>query len=326
VKPSTRSRASAFSALDWALLAAVAVMWGASFLLIKLSVADFSPTTVAWLRLVFGVVTLGLLPAARTRLRHRRDWWLIGVLGLTWMAVPFLLFPLAEQTIDSALAGMINGAAPLFTAVIALVWFRRRPTSRLLAGLALGFIGVLAVSLPNLRGLASLAGIGLLLLATLMYGVAFNLAEPLEDRNGALAVIWRAQLVAMVASTPTGMLGLRASSPTLEGWIAVAVLGAVSTGLAFACFTILIGRVGAARASVSVYLVPVVAIVLGAWLAAETISPFDLIGIVLVLLGAYLASTATPPLPSSELPVRLEEARGNDPPVVVDARDRGVVR
>src|SRR5699024_3939368 len=103
---------------DWLLIVLVAVMWGSSFLLIKIGLADLAPTAVAWLRLAFGAAALALVPAARKPLRHRRDWGLVAVLGVVWMAVPFTLFPIAEQTISSALAGMINGATPLFTAAL----------------------------------------------------------------------------------------------------------------------------------------------------------------------------------------------------------------
>lgn len=286
----SHARTRSYSAVDWVLLVGVGLMWGASFLFIKFGVSDFAPTTVAWLRLLFGAVTLALLPGARAKLRYRKDWGLVAVLGLTWMAVPFVLFPVAEQTIGSALAGMINGAAPLFTVIIAALWFRHRPTPLVVVGLLIGFLGVVTVSLPSVAGQAALLGIGLVLLATVFYGVAFNLSGPLENRNGALAVIWRAQLVALVATTPTGLLGLNDSTPTWAGFTSLIALGAVSTGIAFACFVTLVGRVGAPRASVTTYLVPVVAVVLGALVAQESIHPLSLVGIALVLLGAFLTS------------------------------------
>lgn len=287
---SPRASPVSFAAWDWFLLLAAALMWGGSFLLIKIGVHDFPPATVAWLRLLFGAATLALVPAARAPLRHRRDWWPVAALGLIWMAVPFVLFPLAQQTIPSALAGMINGAAPLFTAVIAVAWYRRWPDRRLLTGLGVGFLGVVAVNFPAIGGGASLAGVAMVLAGTVLYGVAFNLADPLERRNGALSVIWRAELIALAVLTPTGLIGLTDSTPTPLSLAAMAALGALSTGVAFACFAVLIGRVGAARASITVYLVPIVAILLGAGLAAEPVAPLSLVGIGLVLIGAYLAS------------------------------------
>lgn len=283
-------RTASFTTLDWLLFLGAGLMWGTSFLLIKLGVADFPPQTVAWLRLLFGTATLALLPGARAPLRYRRDWGWVALLGLTWMTVPFVLFPIAEQTIDSAMAGMLNSAAPLFTAVIAALWFRNRPTKFTTVGLLVGFAGVLAVTLPSVGGQNNLLGVLLVLGATILYGVAFNLSEPLEKRNGALSVIWRAMLVALVVTTPSGIIGLTHATPTWGGVTAVIVLGAMCTGVAFACFVTLVGRVGAARASATTYLVPVVAIVLGARVASEPIHPASLGGIVLILTGAWLVS------------------------------------
>src|SRR3546814_297662 len=97
-------------------------------------------------------------------------------------------------------------------------------------------------------------------------------------------------LVALVLTTPTGLNGLFRSTPSRGGIAALVLLGSVSTGIAFACFVTLVGRVGAARASVAIYLVPVVAIVLGAFAASESIHPISLGGIALILSGAYLTS------------------------------------
>lgn len=284
---------------DWLLLVLVAVMWGSSFLLIKIGLVDLEPTAVAWLRLAFGAAALALIPAARKPLRHRKDWGLVAVLGVVWMAVPFTLFPIAEQTIPSALAGMINGATPLFTAALAMAWYRRSPGSRLLVGLGVGFVGVIVLNIPAADGVASLGGIGMILLATVFYGVAFNLAGPLENRNGSLPVIWRAQLVGLVVSTPTGLVGLAGSTPTVGSMTAMAALGILSTGVGFVLFTYVLGRVGAAKASVTSYLMPIVSIVLGAGLAAEPIAALSLVGIALVLVGAYLVAGSK---------------RSNDPP------------
>lgn len=278
------------TARDWAALVAVALMWGSSFLLIKIGLEDFPPVTVALLRIVFGALTLTLVPAARRPLRHPEDWRLVALLGMVWMALPFVLFTVAQQHIPSALAGMINGAAPLFTALVALAWWRRAPGGRLILGLVVGFVGVVLIGLPNVEGSASLTGILLVLLASLLYGVAFNLSGHLQVRNGALAVLWRAQLVALVAVAPFGLPGLVNSTPTPGGVLAMVALGALGTGLAYVLFSNLAGRVGAARASVTTYLIPVVALALGAGLAGERVALLSLPGIALALLGAYLAT------------------------------------
>lgn len=279
---------------DLGLVLAVALMWGSSFLFMELGLEDFPPATVAWLRIAFGALALGSFPAARAPLRHPGDRWLVAVLGLVWMAVPFVLFPVAQQHIPSALAGMINGAAPLFTAAVALVWWRRVPEGRLLVGLVVGFAGVVLVGVPNVEGSASVLELVLVLLATLLYGVAFNISGHLQVRNGSLPVVLRAQLVALLVLTPVGLPGLARSTPTVIGLAAMVALGALGTGLAFYCFTTLAGRVGASRASVATYLIPVVALGLGAGLLGERVAPLSLVGIALALLGAWVAAGRVP--------------------------------
>ncbi len=284
-----------FSLREWGLLVAVALMWGSSFILIKVGLHDFSPEAVAWLRIVFGALALTLVPGARRPLRHRRDWGPTAVLGVIWMAVPFTLFTLAEQHISSALAGMINGAAPLFTTVVAVLWYRQAPGLRLMVGLAVGFLGVITIGLPNLEGSASALGILMSLGATILYGISFNISGPLQLRNGALPVIWRVQLVALVVSAPFGVPDLAQATPTVAGVLAMIAMGALGTGVAFAFFTVLVGRVGAPRASVATYLVPVVALALGAGLAGESVALLSVAGVALVLAGAYVATSGRRP-------------------------------
>lgn len=282
----------AFTAKDWGLLVAVALMWGGSFVLMDLGLKGLHPATVTWLRLLFGAATLACMPAARRAL-PRAEWPKVALLGTVWMAVPFLLFPVAQQWIASSLAGMINGAAPLFTAAVAALWYRRAPRRWQLAGLLIGFVGVLTIYWPTLDEMQATAlGAGLILLATLFYGIAFNLAAPLQRRNGALPVIWRALLVALALSTPYGLYGLQFADGNALWFTlpAMAALGVFATGLAFVAFVTLIGRVGAPRGSVTVYFIPVVAILLGVALLGETVEPVAIAGTALVLLGAYLTS------------------------------------
>lgn len=284
------SEQGAFTTLDWAWVAAVAAMWGSSFLFIDLGVDHFRPELVALLRLVFGVATLAVVPAAR-RPVPRADWPPIALLGVVWMAIPFVLFPVAQQWIDSSLAGMVNGAAPLFTAAVAAVVLRRLPGGRQLAGLAIGFVGVVAITWPAAQDAhATARGAGLLLLATALYGVAFNLAAPLQRRHGALPVVLRAELVALVLVAPLGAASVPDSSFAWSSLLAIVALGCFGTALALVAFTALVGRVGSTRASVTIYFLPAVAIALGALLRHEEIAALSLLGAALVTAGAYLTS------------------------------------
>jgi drug/metabolite transporter (DMT)-like permease len=290
-----RSQHDPFAPQDWAWLVSVALIWGSSYLLIAFSVEHFRPPLVAFLRLSFGVAVLAMIPAARRPI-PRGEWPAIALLGIVWLAVPFVLFSAAQQSIDSSLAGMLNAAAPLFVAVVGALAFSRRPGRRQQLGLLVGFAGVVVVGWPAIVGAhASVLGVALVLLATLCYGFAGNMASPLQVRNGALPVVFRAALVALVASAPLGLASIPSSTFAWSSLLAVAALGVFGTALAFVGFTTLLGRVGAARGSVTIYFLPLVAMVLGAVVRHETIAPLSIGGTGLVLVGAYMASRAEQP-------------------------------
>jgi drug/metabolite transporter (DMT)-like permease len=276
------------------MLAGVAVTWGGSFLLIEIGLEHFAPTLVAFGRIAFGALALSLLPAARAPM-PRADLPQVALVGITWMAIPFVLFAVAQQWIDSSLAAMINASTPLMVALVAGLFFVRQPPGRLEAsGLLLGFAGVAAISLPSVGSGSNALGIGLVLLAALLYGFAFNLTAPLQRRHGALPAIWRAQLVAVVLVLPAAIAGVPSSDFDLPGLLAVAALGTLGTGVAFYWFASLLGSVGATRGSVAIYFVPIVAIALGVTLRDEPLHAAALLGTALVLAGAYLTSRPKP--------------------------------
>jgi drug/metabolite transporter (DMT)-like permease len=214
------------------------------------------------------------------------------------MALPLSLISAAEQWIDSSLAGMLNGAMPLFTALVATAMMRRAPSRTLATGLLVGFAGVLVLSWPSVQDAdASALGVLLVVLATLSYGVAANVAVPLQQRYGAIPILARGQLLALVLVLPGLVVGLPSSSFAIDSFAAVLALGALGTGLAFVAAATLMGRVGATRGSVITYLMPVVSITLGVAFRDEIFDAYGAAGILLVLSGAYLASRAQKPPP-----------------------------
>lgn len=280
----------AFSATDWLLLAGTALMWGSSFVWIKIGLEAFTPPLIALLRIALGAATLSFFPKARAKVQ-RSDMPSIALLGLLWMAAPLLLFPIAQQWIDSSLAGMINGAVPIFAGVVAAILLRRWPPAKTVVGIAMGFIGVVALSSPAVQSSRATAlGAGLVLLATAFYGISINLAVPLQKKYGSLPVLLRAQLVALALIAVPGLIGASRSGFAMTSLLAMIPLGCLGTALAFVGMTTLVGRVGAARGSVTIYFIPIIAIILGAVFQNETIEVISLIGTVLVIIGAFLAS------------------------------------
>lgn len=294
-KVQPHSYEAAFTPQDWALLAGTALMWGSSFVLIEEALEAFEPPLIAFLRILLGAITIALFPKARTKVA-RSDLPATALLGLIWMAVPFLLFPIAQQWIDSSLAGMLNGGVPIFATLIAVIVSRRSPGALQVTGIALGFLGVVVVGLPYLGGSnATALGVVLVLLACICYGAAINVAVPLQRRYGALPVLLRTQLFAMGFTLVPALISLPGSTFSAGSAASIIPLGALGTGLAFVTMTTLVGRVGPSRGSVTIYFVPVVAITLGAIIRSESIEVISLIGTAMVLLGAFLASRQEAP-------------------------------
>jgi drug/metabolite transporter (DMT)-like permease len=289
------SRAEAFGPREWGLLASIALMWGSSFLFIAIGLESFRPGLVALLRLALGTAAVASFPAARRGV-SREDWPRIVVLALVWMAIPLVLFPIAQQWVASSVAGMINGGMPLFAALFSWWLLGRAPRLRQGAGLLLGFSGVVLIALPATRGATSTAvGVGLLLVATALYGLAANITVPLQQRYGALPVVFRAQLVALAAVVPFGLASVPGSRFAWAPLLAMVALGVFGTGIAFIAMATLVGRAGAARGAVAIYFIPVVALVLGVLVRDETVPTIAVIGVGLVLAGAFLTSRSDAP-------------------------------
>jgi drug/metabolite transporter (DMT)-like permease len=284
------SRPESFGATEWLLLASVALIWGSSFLFIDIGLEALQPGVIAASRVALGVAALSLFPAARRRI-GREDRTRVAFLGVIWAGLPLLLFPVAQQWIDSSVAGMLNGAVPLAGAAWAVLLLRRPLPRTHAIGLLVGFAGVLAISWPELQGSrATMLGAGLVILAVLCYGLAVNLAVPLQQRHGALPVLLRAQLAALVLLLPFGLWGLRGSHFARGPALAMLPLGILGTGLAFVLMTVLVGRVGGPRGAVATYFIPVVAIVLGVLLLDERVAAAAVVGTALVVGGAWLTS------------------------------------
>jgi drug/metabolite transporter (DMT)-like permease len=284
------TKESAFGAVEWLLLTATALMWGSSFLFIAIGLESLSPPVITLGRLLLGAAAVASVPRARRRV-DREDLPAIALIGVTWMAVPFLLFPLAQQWVDSSIAGLINGATPLFAGVFAALLLARRPALPQAAGLTLGFAGVVLITVQSIDGGdQSAVGIGMLVLAAACYGFSLNISVPLVQKYGSLRVLLRAQLVAIAVVAPFGLWGLPSSTFSWPALGSVAFLGVLSSGVAMVLMGELAKRAGATRASVTIYVVPFVAVLLGATLRSERVTALSLVGGLLVVLGAWSSS------------------------------------
>jgi drug/metabolite transporter (DMT)-like permease len=285
--------------MEWLLTALTASIWGSSFLLIAIVIDDMSSSVIPLTRVALGAAVLACVPGAR-RLLPRHEWPRLVFLGLVWMAVPFLLFPLAEETTSSAVAGMINGALPISTVAVAALFARKIPHLSQVVAVIIGTIGILLISYGSITsaGSADRRGVLLLIAAVLCYAVGVNVVTPLQRRYGSLPVLLHVMVCAILWTLPAGIEGFAQSNLTTSAIIALLALGTVGTGGAFTLFGVLLRRTGPVRGMIGVFFTPIVATVLGVTIRSEALSLLAVVGMVVVIAGAVLTSRpVTPPIP-----------------------------
>lgn len=274
---------------DWLRLAAPGLIWGTSFFFIAEGLEAFPAIMITPMRIAFGFAALACVPASRTPI-PRSAWPRIIALAAVWMAVPLSMFPFAEERVSSSVTGMLNGATPLFVATVGALVFHMRPSRAQVTGLIVGFLGVVLIAIPTVtEGKSSVVGILLILLALSCYGFSLNVAMPLQQTYGSLPVLWRAQMAALVMTAPFGFTGINDIDFAWKPLLMVGLLGVFGTGLAYVMTVSNAGRLGATRASVTTYLIPVVALALGAIVRDEKVYALSIAGCAVALVGAYLA-------------------------------------
>ncbi len=296
--PTAAANDGHFTARDWGNFALVAGIWGSSFLFIAIGLDALPPGLVTFLRVGLGAGALAILPCHRIPIapQDRRR---LLVLSVVWVAVPFTLFPIAEQHINSAVAGLLNGGTPIFAALVATVLLHQPPRGAQLLGIAVGFFGVVMISVPSLGdGSSQALGVGLVVLATMCYGFAVNLAAPMQRRYGSVNLMSKVLALATLWTAPYGLWDVADARFEFGPVLATAFLGVIGTGIAFALMGELVGRVGSTRASFITYLIPVVALALGVAFRGDDVHVLALVGVVFVIGGALLASRGQrPPTP-----------------------------
>ncbi|KOG34227.1 MULTISPECIES: DMT family transporter [Streptomyces] len=310
MSPASPSSARTSRLLDWRVrFGALALIWGFSFLFIKVGTEGFAPFQVTFGRLLFGTAVLVVaLVVKRDRLpRGARVWGHLTVAALLLNALPFSLFAYAELTIPSTLAGICNATTPLWGMLLSLVALSEdRPTRVRAAGLGIGFIGVLTV-LGAWQGFSGLdvTGTALALLASFSYAVGWiyvrrTLADTgvshlsLATSQVGLATLQLAVVTPLFTSLPASVEPL----PLL----AVIALGALGTGYAMLLQYGVVAEVGPTTASMVTYFIPVIATTAGVALLDEHLTWNTPLGAVIVLAGAALTQsrptrTRTTPTP-----------------------------
>ncbi|WP_174864698.1 DMT family transporter [Streptomyces spinoverrucosus] len=282
--------------IDWRIrFAALSLVWGFSFLLIKVGTDGYAPFQVTLGRLVFGTAVLAAaLAMKRERLpRGARTWAHLTVAALLLNALPFSLFAYAELTIPSTLAGICNATSPLWGMALSLVALSEdRPTRVRVAGLGLGFLGVLTV-LGAWQGFTGVdpTGTALALLASLSYPIGWiYVRRTLAGSSDSHLSLTGAQLLLATLQLAV-VTPLFTSMPTrfpVVPLLAVAALGTLGTGLAVLIQYGLVAEVGPTTAQMVTYFIPVIATAAGVAILGESLTWSTPVGAVIVLAGAAL--------------------------------------
>ncbi|QFQ95844.1 DMT family transporter [Streptomyces phaeolivaceus] len=287
--------------VDWRVrFGFLSLVWGFSFLLIKVGTEAYAPFQVTFGRLLFGTLVLAAAMAVkRERLpRGARTWGHLTVAAFLLNALPFSLFAYAELTIPSTLAGICNATSPLWGMALSLVALSEdRPTRVRVAGLGLGFLGVLTVlgAWQGFHGLDA-TGTTLALLASLSYPIGWiyvrrTLAgtthSPLS-LTGTQLLLATAQLAFVTPLFTT----LPSRFPVLP-LLAVVALGALGTGVAMLVQYGLVSEVGPTTAQIVTYFIPVIATAAGVALLGESLTWSTPVGAAIVLAGAALTQAGS---------------------------------
>ncbi|MGW7358265.1 DMT family transporter [Streptomyces sp. NPDC054802] len=302
-------------AVDWRIrFALLSAVWGFSFLLIKVGTGAYAPFQVTFGRLFFGTAVLAVAMAfRRERLpRGLRTWGHLTVAAFLLNALPFSLFAYAELTIPSTLAGICNATSPLWGMALSLVALSEdRPTRRRVAGLGIGFLGVLTV-LGAWQGFSGLdfGGTAMALLASLSYPIGWiYVRRTLAGSSNSHLSLTGAQLgvATLQLAVVTPLFTTLPTSFPLVPLLAVIALGALGTGLALLIQYGLVAEVGPTTGQMVTYFIPVIATAAGVLVLGEHLGWNTPVGALIVLVGAALtqsrpkqstAKTATTPAPA----------------------------
>jgi drug/metabolite transporter (DMT)-like permease len=279
------------------MLLTLAFLWGSSFLFIEIALDDIEPTTMMALRLFFGASALvpvlmvqrGAQRAVADLRTAGRSLWVLGVVNA---AIPFTLIAWGQQYIDSGIAAIANASLPIFVVLLAI---RFRPSERVtglrLAGIVAGLVGVAVLTGAEFNGSWSgVAGTLAVVAASVMYAIGALYAQSRVDRVDSIVLATGSAITGTLVLLPLALAQLPSQFPGWETFASVAVLGFGGMAAGQLLYYVVIDRYGSTRASLVTYLLPVIALVLGAILLDEPVEVTALVGLVLILSGVAFGS------------------------------------
>jgi drug/metabolite transporter (DMT)-like permease len=277
------------SARDALQLFVLSAIWGASFILIRIGVAEIPPTWLVIGRLLVGSLVIGaVIIIGKRRLVPRALLGTMIVVAFFNNAMPFLFFAIAGKTVDSSISGIINATTTLFSALIAVGLRDATLNPKNLAGVALGFLGVIVAASGGLsHGHASLIGLVLLTVGSFGYALAGTIAKRSLQGQDAVGIVIAQLLLAALMLLPFAAFERPASTLTLFPILAMVTLGVFASGLAYLLSYDLLSRISPTQLSAVTYILPVWSLFWG-WISGEQLGWTSLAGVGIILVAMVL--------------------------------------
>ncbi len=284
------------------LFLSLGLIWGLPYLLIKVSVEYLSPEVIIFLRVFLAAIILLPIVIKRGYLRQLKGHWKwVFVFAIVEIAFPFGALTFAEVKLSSSMTGLLIAAVPIVSAIFAWrLGIDDRITGNRVFGLAIGILGVASLVGLDVTG-GEILSVALLGITVIGYALGPIIISQKLSQAPALAAIAMAMVINSVIYAPLAFISRPNETVPVNVWLAVAVLGAVCTALAFILFFSLVAEVGPARTTVITYINPAVAVILGVLVLSEPITLGLLIGFPLILIGSFLATRKGPAFESEPI-------------------------
>jgi len=271
----------------------LSAIWGSSFLFLRLTSPVFGPIFLIEMRVLSGLAVLLPLVLFLGKLAEfQKHWKMIAAVSLMNMAIPFCFFAFSAVYIGAGLLSIINATVPIFSACVAYFVYKERLSRSSLLGLLIGFLGVVVLMFNPGESFGSSGWLAILsaLLACLLYGTAINLTVNNLQGVSGLTITAGGLFVSSLVLLPLVFWARPEVLPVGNIWWSVFALGIVCTGFGFVMFYRLIDRIGAGRAIMTTYLIPVFSILWGNIFLGESVTLIMVVGCILVLLGVGLTT------------------------------------
>lgn len=284
------------------LFLSLGLIWGLPYLLIKVSVEYLSPEMIIFLRVFLAAIILLPIVIKRGYLRELKGYWKwVFIFAIVEIAFPFGALTFAEIKLSSSMTGLLIAAVPIVAAIMAWRFgIDDRITGIRVLGLGIGILGVAALVGLDVTG-AELFSAALLIITVVGYALGPIIVSQKLSEAPALAAIAMAMVINSFIYAPLAFFSRPTESVPFNVWLAVGVLGAVCTALAFILFFSLVAEVGPSRTTVITYINPAVAVILGVLVLSEPITLGLVIGFPLILIGSYLATRKAPTFESEPI-------------------------